>query len=333
MSRARSFGLRALLAVAAVSTTWLAGAVSPASVAAATCGPAPAGQLAVHVVVDRGSGTPALSCVIMSPGREGTGLRALQAHHTVRLEGGFVCAIGGQPATGCATSPSAGTAYWSYWHASPGGSWEYSQVGAGGFRLSAACAIEGWVWSSSPATAAPPRVSPSSLNCDPPRPPAPTPAPAPAPAAPSGGGDAGSSATGGTAGGTGSNGVPSPGSSPSTPTTPAGDAAVGDDTTREGADDPAPGPQDEADDPASGDDDRASAGSGGSADTSGGTSGGTDDGDALAGEELAAGSGRAGAGGAPWGVLVGVVLVGAVGASAVLRARRRGSPAVDVPTG
>jgi hypothetical protein len=323
--------VRSLLALAVVSSTWLAGAVAPSSVAAATCGPAPAGQLAVHVVVDRGSGTPAVSCVIMSPGREGTGLRALQAHHTVRLEGGFVCAIGGQPATGCATNPSAGTAYWSYWHATPGGSWEYSQVGAGGFRLSAACSIEGWVWSSSPATAAPPRVGPGALDCDPPRPAAPAPTPTPAPAAPSGGGDAGSGAAAGTPGSTASNGTPAPGSTPSTTTDPTGDDAARDATTGDGPEGPTAGSQGEGvgEDAASGDDDRGRAGSRGSA----ATSDGADEGAALAGEELAAGSGDAGAGGAPWGVLVGVVLVGAVGAAAVLRARRRGSPAADASTG
>ena len=266
----------------------------------------------------------------MSPGRDGTGLRALQAHHTVRLEGGFVCAIDGRPATGCATNPSSGTAYWSYWHAAPGGSWEYSQVGAGGFRLSAPCSIEGWVWSSSPATATPPRVSPGSLDCDPPRPAAPAPT-SPAPAAPTGGGGSAGAGVAGTvpAGGTGANGAPAPdGAAPPSdaPRSGGGAVAAADDAASDGgaAAVPGAGDREEADDAGrdAGDDaDRVRSGT-----DEPGDSARAGNGAEPAGDELAAATSGSEPGGAPWGVLIGTALVLAVGAAAVLRARRRAAP-------
>lgn len=140
------------------------GALAPVDAAAAGCGPAPQGQIAAVVVVDRGSGAAARCATV---GQGSTGLDALRAAgHDVRLDGGFVCAIDGLPATGCGNRPSEGSAYWRYWHAPPGGAWSYSQVGAGGYRLPSRCAVEGWVWSDSPSSNTPPSVGAPQVLCE-----------------------------------------------------------------------------------------------------------------------------------------------------------------------
>jgi hypothetical protein len=139
-----------------------AGAAGPSVSAAAVCGPAPSGKVAVMMVVDRGAATPSARCVTVAQGA--TGLDALRAAgHTVRLDGGFVCGIDGLPATGCGNV--AGSPYWSYWHAAPGGEWSYSRVGAGGYRLPTRCAVEGWVWSDPPSAEVAPRLAPPAVAC------------------------------------------------------------------------------------------------------------------------------------------------------------------------
>lgn len=138
------------------------GAADPSPAAATGCGPAPTGKVAVMMVVDRGAGTPSARCVTVEQGA--TGLDALRAAgFSVRLDGGFVCGIDGVPATGCGNVP--GSPYWSYWHAPPGGDWTYSQVGAGGYRLPARCAIEGWVWSDTSSARVAPRLAPPPVAC------------------------------------------------------------------------------------------------------------------------------------------------------------------------
>jgi hypothetical protein len=179
--------------VALVATMFAPGLIDAPPVAAGVCGPAPAGRTAVVVVIDRGSGTPSQHCVVV-PDRS-TGLDALMAIGTpVRLEaGGFVCAIGGLPSSGCAMTQNAGADYWRYWHGS-GSDWVYSSVGAGTYRLPGRCAVEGWSYGP-PASAGqpvqPPRIRPPAVDCSQPTTstaPAPTPAPPrPAPTvAPSG---------------------------------------------------------------------------------------------------------------------------------------------------
>ena len=90
-----------------------------------------------------------------------------------------------------ATAPMQGSAYWRYWHAPPGGTWTYSQVGAGGYRLPTRCAVEGWVWSDAATADTPPRLAAPRPTCDAPPPTAPPVTarpPAPAPPAAVGGG-------------------------------------------------------------------------------------------------------------------------------------------------
>ncbi|MFN7148278.1 MAG: hypothetical protein ACK4V6_02235, partial [Microthrixaceae bacterium] len=168
IGRARLLGAVGSLALGAVLALVLGAALvlvdpSPTPAAAAGCGPAPQGRVAVVVVVDRGGGAPSSRCVVVDHGS--TGLDALRAAgHQVRLDGGFVCAIDAQPATGCGNVP--GSPYWRYWHAAPGGAWDYSQVGAGGYRLPTRCAVEGWSWSDSPTSRTPPRIAAPAPTCE-----------------------------------------------------------------------------------------------------------------------------------------------------------------------
>lgn len=324
---AASLARRLGVAVALVAAAWTAGAVVPTEAAAASCGPAPSGKVAVHVVVDRGSGSPVRHCVVLGSSGRPTGLTALQANHAVRLEGGFVCAIGGLPATGCATQFSQGAAYWSYWHAPPGGTWTYSQTGAGGRYLVAPCSVEGWTWSSSPGAARPPRVDPRTLDCNPAPPPTSAPPPPTSPPASGSvgsngqvGGDADPSRPPNTTGPTGTDGAQRGG--PTTSTEPAEDQPA---ATAPGDEGPDANDNDDAgaaegSDPDAAEDER---GADGRADSDGDRSGDVGEGTG----ELASAPGAGGSGGPPWGVLVAGVLVLTLGGAAAVRSRRREAPA------
>src|SRR3954471_5023556 len=122
----------------------------------------------VTVVVDFGDLGPG-SLIRCAPGTPANGIAALQ-------EAGFqvagsqkyglavACRIGGKPGPdveSCAGMPSA-TAYWSYWHASAGGSWTSSQEGAQTAKPVAG-GFEGWAFArpkSANDLPAPPRVAP-----------------------------------------------------------------------------------------------------------------------------------------------------------------------------
>lgn len=282
--------------------------------AATGCGPAPAGRVAVVVVIDHGgASTPSSRCVVLDHGA--TGLDALRAAgHQVRLDGGFVCAIDARPATGCGNRP--GSPYWRYWHAAPGGSWDYSQVGAGGYRLPTRCAVEGWSWSDSPTSQVPPRVAAPRPTCEaappttapPVRPATPAPTSPAAPSAPTGPGAPG--ATPSTAAPNGPSDSPDTGPSTSgAPTTVVGASPEADD----GGIEPEGRSDERSRDPAS----PASPDADGD-----GTAGGPDEVDG----ELAADRGAAGGddgGSTPWGVLIAVVLVAALAGASVVRTRAR----------
>jgi hypothetical protein len=290
---------------------------SPPPAAAAGCGPAPEGRVAVVVVIDHGgASTPSSRCVVVDHGA--TGLDALRAAgHQVRLDGGFVCAIDARPATGCGNRP--GSPYWRYWHAAPGGSWDYSQVGAGGYRLPARCAVEGWSWSDSPTSQVPPRVAAPRPTCEaappttapPVRPAAPVP-----PATPSTPTGPGATAAPGVANEPDGGVAGSSDTGPSTsgaPTTAVGEASDGDDRAGEAgrSDDTGPDPADSAGSTDPDSDPDADERAGGPDDLDG---------------ELAAdpgGAGGADGGSTPWGVLIAVVLVAALAAASVLRTRAR----------
>ena len=175
-----------LVAVLATGATFVGlTAVAPDRAAAQGCGPAPSGQVAVALVVDDGVSNPGQRCVVV--GGRATGYDVLiAAGHTLRIEAGFLCAIDGVPATGCGNRPDFGGAYWRYFHATPGGSWAYSTVGGGGYRMPERCAIEGWRFATSASEALAPRIGPPPVTCEaaPVAPPATSPPPTAAPPGP-----------------------------------------------------------------------------------------------------------------------------------------------------
>ena len=139
---------------------------APAS-AAGTEGACPEGG-GVTVVVDFGDLGPG-SSIRCAPGTPANGIATLQAAGfevagSQKYGLAVACRIDGKPGPdveSCAGMPSA-TAYWSYWHAPAGGTWQSSEEGAqtakpgpGGF--------EGWAFArpkSANDLPAPPRVAP-----------------------------------------------------------------------------------------------------------------------------------------------------------------------------
>jgi hypothetical protein len=103
------------------------------------------GKKGVTVVVDFTalSGSITTAC---DTGVPTTGLAALTGagftYAFVPRFPGFVCTIDAKP-NPCNGAPA--TAYWSYWHASPGGTWTYSSVGAGSYDPPQG-SVEGWAF-------------------------------------------------------------------------------------------------------------------------------------------------------------------------------------------
>ncbi|WP_344610070.1 hypothetical protein [Dactylosporangium salmoneum] len=134
----------ALASLAAVGALVLA-EPAPLAAHAAACSPG----TGVTVVVDFGSlgGGVVTGCYAGDPA---TGLAALTGSGftvagTQRWGLAFVCRINGMPTAAtepCVNTPPA-TAYWSYWHATPGGAWTYSSSGASSYNP-AIGTVEGW---------------------------------------------------------------------------------------------------------------------------------------------------------------------------------------------
>ena len=126
--------MRRILAVLAlVASSFVA---APAS--AADCA-------GVKVVVDfsaLGGGVES----VCAPGDHPNGLAALTGagftYSFVPRQPGFVCQIDSLPSR--CTMPTT-SAYWSYWHATPGGTWTYSTSGAGSHDP-APGSVEGWAF-------------------------------------------------------------------------------------------------------------------------------------------------------------------------------------------
>ncbi|QDQ15102.1 hypothetical protein [Streptomyces spectabilis] len=160
----------------------------------------------VTVVVDfrELGGTTLVRCAV---GSQRTGLAALkdagiQVTGTNRWGESFICRLEGKPGADrepCLDTPPA-KAYWSYWHASDGGRWTYSQYGAT-YRTPPKGSFEGWSFS---------------LDRDQGEAPAPRVAPR-RPAAPGSGGGGGAGGGGHTGGGKPGGGAPDRGTTPDTP--------------------------------------------------------------------------------------------------------------------
>lgn len=188
MIRAAALRAAAMIAVAVAS---LPGATTPAEAATApgwTSGACPTSS-GVTVVVDFSAlgGGDVVRC---TGGDPRSGLEALTmvgfSYSFVPRQPGFVCQIGGEPDP-CNGGPA--DAYWSYWHASRGSSWAYSNAGAGS-RDPAPGSVEGWAFGAGarPSTSPPPPTTATTTTTRPatPTPPPTTQPPAAAPTAPPG---------------------------------------------------------------------------------------------------------------------------------------------------
>lgn len=171
---------------------------APAATAAGATG-ACAGSNGVTVVVDSRplGGGITIRCAEGSPS---TGIDALRragftVRGTVRFPG-FVCRIDDAPGSDPCLDTAPADAFWSYWHASRGGSWTYSDTGAAE-RTPPSGSVEGWVFSDGsgqpPGIAPPARPTPTTTVAPPPAavagattvaPPTTRPQPAPGPVPP-----------------------------------------------------------------------------------------------------------------------------------------------------
>ncbi|GAB3140803.1 hypothetical protein GCM10027258_22460 [Amycolatopsis stemonae] len=154
---------------ATVSALLLGACLTGAAPASATGTDGSCGEgVGVTVVVDFGDlgPQPLVRCAAGTPAN---GIAALQ-DAGIEVAGSqkyglaVACRINGKPGPdveSCAGMPSA-TAYWSYWHASPGGTWQSSQEGAQTAKP-VANGFEGWAFArpkSANDLPAPPRVAP-----------------------------------------------------------------------------------------------------------------------------------------------------------------------------
>ncbi|WP_285665834.1 hypothetical protein [Actinorhabdospora filicis] len=139
--------LVSLLAVVLAAFGAVTIVASPAQAAGCT------GTSGVTVVVDFTAfgGTVERRCALGDPA---SGLAALESSGflitgTQRWGKAFICRIDGLPTAAnepCVNTPPA-SAYWSYWHAQPGGSWSYSTLGATSYNP-APGSVEGWSFGS-----------------------------------------------------------------------------------------------------------------------------------------------------------------------------------------
>jgi hypothetical protein len=170
---------RATAAFAAVAALAVSTFLVPAAQAAACAD-------GVTVVVDYrelGAGVQT-GCASGSPA---SGLAALSGagfgYTFPTRQPGFVCRINELPGTdreACVSTPPA-KAYWSYWHAQPGGSWSYSSLGAGSYEPPAG-SVEGWAFGAGEQ----PGISPPQRPAPPPQQPQPQPPPVAPPPPPPG---------------------------------------------------------------------------------------------------------------------------------------------------
>lgn len=147
--------LLALIALAVGLIVVADPAARPAHAAACTAG------TGVTVKVDFAAlgGGVVTNCFVGDPA---TGLAALQGAGftvtgTARWGLAFVCRINGKPTAAmdpCVNTPRS-SAFWSYWHGTPGGSWTLSSLGASSYNP-AVGTVDGWAFGAG----APPSVGP-----------------------------------------------------------------------------------------------------------------------------------------------------------------------------
>jgi hypothetical protein len=147
--------------VAAMAATGVSALSLASNAQAAPCDT----RAGVTIVVQYGD--PAGTSVGCATGDPTTGLEALKTsghrYTFVPRQPGFVCTIDARPDP-CNNGPA--NAYWSYWHAQPGGSWSYGSLGAGSYDpLSGS--VEGWAFGSGKPPRSRPPVAGTSGNATP----------------------------------------------------------------------------------------------------------------------------------------------------------------------
>lgn len=111
-----------------------------------------------------------------APGSPSSGIEALTTAHFgytyASRQPGFVCRIDNLPSADAdkCVNASPSSAYWSYWHASPGGSWSYSNQGAATY-VPPRGSVEGWAFGAGEQ----PGMAPPAAPAPQPKPPAPQP--------------------------------------------------------------------------------------------------------------------------------------------------------------
>lgn len=161
--------VRAALLTVLAGAALVAVPAGPAAAAACPQGPG------VTVVVDFASlgGGTSTQCAAGDPASGVAALRGAGFTPTraAQQPGYFLCRIDGKPANDPCQRTSPADAYWSYWHAKPGGSWTYSSDGPANYNP-APGAVEGWAFGAGkPPSTSPPRGTAA----------APSPAPTPTP--------------------------------------------------------------------------------------------------------------------------------------------------------
>lgn len=177
-----SWSRRVVSALAAVLVGTVAGAVpAPAQAASGYC---PKGSGAT-VVVDRGAlgGGTSVGCDANGANTPGSTVvpRAGYSLTYVQQQPGFVCRVGGAPASAsCANTPPS-NAYWGlFWSDGKSGRWTYASTGVGSLKVPAGGFI-GWKWQNSSSRTTPGRAPVSPVAASPKPKPKPKPAPKPAP--------------------------------------------------------------------------------------------------------------------------------------------------------
>lgn len=166
---------RLLVLSLVVAATVLIPGLIPGPAQAAAC----SGSTGVTVVVDYDDGRVQVGC---APGDPSSGYQALtSAGFSITLAtgngAGALCSINKVPNHPCPSMPPA-DAYWAYFHAERGGSWKYSNVGAGGYDPKPG-SVEGWHFRGNAGD--PPAVAPPAAPSTPKPTPAPSPKPSPKP--------------------------------------------------------------------------------------------------------------------------------------------------------
>ena len=183
-------------AVLCTGTLAVAPAVAPSlgGVACAEAATASDGSWRVAVAVDPGAlgGSAETICVTVPAGASGADVLAARASALGRPQpryasNGLLCALDGQPATGCGERVDGAYRYWAYFLGSDAG-WSYAGTGPA-LRRAATGLTEGWHFVAGAGNAsdpAPRAASSPAATCPPVSQPAPT-SPSPSVPAPSGG--------------------------------------------------------------------------------------------------------------------------------------------------